>query len=66
MKQIRRSHGGPQMVYCRIGAAICPIDMVVVEAGLQSIGGMKEIIPSMGGTDGHCTLDRFLVPVQAF
>lgn len=49
MKQIWRSHGGPQMVYCRIGAAICPIDMVVVEAGLQSIGGMKEIIPSMGG-----------------
>lgn len=40
------------MVYCRIGAAICPIDMVVVEAGLQSIGGMKEIIPRYGGDRG--------------
>lgn len=37
------------MVHCITGIAICPIDMMSVEAGLQSSGGWKETIPRHRG-----------------
>lgn len=63
------------MVLCRVGAAICPVYMMAVDAGVQSGEAVRpgqrtpphpHPHPKAGGTEGHPTLDIFLVLFQAF
>lgn len=63
----------PQAVLHGVGAAICPVYMMAIDAGMQSGGAVRpgqrmppHPPPKAGGTEGHPTLDIFLVPFQAF